>query len=105
TYDSVQSELHELPAQYPKLAKVEDYGQSEDGRTLTVIRLSSRPTDDKPAIMITSSTHGDELTTVELTMGLIQDLVQGYGSDERLTKVLDNHVLYFIPVLCPDGYI
>lgn len=106
-YDSVQSELHELASSHSGIATVEDYGQSQDGRTLTVMKLTGTKTvkAEKPEILITSSTHGDELTTVELTMGLINKLVAGYGTDDRITKMLDSHVLYFIPVLCPDGYV
>ncbi len=105
-FDSVQSELKEIADAFPKLASVESYGNSEDGRPLTVIKLTSdKHRDGKAEILITSSTHGDELTTVELTMTLMQELVQGYGTDARITKMLDTHVVYFIPVLCTDGYV
>jgi carboxypeptidase T len=104
-FDSVQKELKEIVQKYPTLASLETYGSSQEGRPLLVLRLTSPTMSEKPEILITSSTHGDELATVELSMTLIQKLVTGYGSDPRLTQMLGTHVLYFIPVLCPDGYV
>src|SRR5262249_41356227 len=57
-----------------------------------------------PVVMITAATHGDELITVEVLMHLIDKLVTGYGKDQRLTKLVNDHDLYFVPVVNPDGF-
>ncbi len=104
-FNSVQQELKDVVQKYPQIAALENYGVSQDGRPQLVLRLTGPTLSQKPEILITSSTHGDELITVELTMSLIQKFVTAYGSDTRLTHILDTHVVYFIPVVSPDGYV
>jgi predicted deacylase len=60
---------------------------------------------NKAEVMITSSTHGNEIATPEVTMFMINEILSKYGSDARFTTMLETHVLYFIPVLSPDGYV
>jgi len=104
-YNSVQAELKQLASQYPDLVSVEKYGQSVDGRDLSVLRLTGRSLAQKPELVITAATHGDELITVEVVMSLVNELIKGYGTDQRLTKMVDDHVLYFIPIVNADGYV
>jgi hypothetical protein len=104
-YQSVQSELQQLASQYPDIASVEKYGESMEKRALNVLRLSGRTLAQRPQLVITAATHGDELITVEVVMGLVQELVKGYGNDARLTKMVDDHELYFVPIVNPDGYV
>lgn len=61
--------------------------------------------EDEPELMITSATHGDEIITTEVVLGLIEKLMTGYGTDARLTKMINEHELYFIPVVNADGFI
>jgi hypothetical protein len=55
--------------------------------------------------MLTAATHGDELITTEVLIRLVDKLVAGYGNDKRFTQIIDNHDLYFVPVLNVDGFI
>lgn len=105
-FQTVQEHLKKIADTYPNLATLEEYGKSMEGRPLMALRLLSsvRTQNNKPKIMITSATHGDELITVEVLFGLLEQLVAGYGKDERLTKIVDNREIYFIPVINPDGY-
>ncbi len=105
-WNSVQAELTSIAGMNPSLASVEHYGQSDNGEPLTAFRLTGRTTDiRKPEVLITSSTHGNEIATVEITMGMIQRLIAGYGKDTRITAMMDKHVIFFIPVVSPDGYL
>ncbi len=107
TFDSVQSHLDRLAMAYPGIVTIEKYGESMEKRPLRVMKLSSdmRTHRDRPQLVLTAATHGDELITVEVLFGLIEKLVQGYGKDTRITRMIDTHELYFIPVVNPDGYI
>ncbi len=103
-WTSVQAELKQLTQDYPMLAALENYGKSDDGEPLLAIRLTSPTMVEKPEVLITSSTHGNEIATVEITMGAINEILKGYGKETKFTEMLDNHVVYFIPVVSPDGY-
>lgn len=102
TLVEVQNWMRSSSFKYP-FAKVVQYGTSASGKPLLALRLNigSAP---KPALMITAATHGDELITTEVTMNLIDQLLAGYGSNERFTQMIDRHDLYFVPVLNVDGF-
>jgi len=106
TFDTVVSELNQLVQQYPTMATLENYGSSQEGRQLLALKITNKTGSvGKPEVLITSSTHGNEIATPELTLTAIHQLLSGYGTDSRMTAMLDNHIIYIIPVVCPDGYI
>jgi len=47
--------------------------------------------------------HGDEIVGRELMIKLIEDLAKNYGSDNRITKLLDSVQIYIMPSMNPDG--
>jgi hypothetical protein len=103
-FDQVQAWMHDRADANRDLVTVSDYGVSRDGRKLTVMHLLSAASHGKPVVIITAATHGDELITTEVLMNLIDKLIAGYGKDARLTKLVDSHDLYFVPVVNPDGF-
>lgn len=104
SFDQVQSWMKGLSAGRPDLARVIDYGTSAQNRKLTALHLASARSLGKPTVMITAATHGDELITTEVLMHLVDRLVAAYGKEDRLTRLVDEHDLYFIPVVNPDGF-
>jgi succinylglutamate desuccinylase len=106
TYDSVSAELIALQIQYPDLVKLETYGTTNSGHKLYALKISDnvKMDEDEPEIMITSATHGDEIITVEVEMELILTLLKNYDKDPRLTKMINDHELFFIPMVNPQGY-
>ena len=106
TYASVGVELRELAQQYPKLVKLETYGTTRSGHTLYALKVSDNVATDEnePELMITSATHGDELITVEVTLNLLRELLAAYGTNERLTRMLNDHELFILPMVNPEGY-
>ncbi len=105
-YAQVEAELKSLVIRYPNLAKLETYGTTASGHTLYVLKVSDNVQidEDEPELMITSATHGDEIITVEVEMELINNLLQNYEKDARLTKMLEEKEIYFIPMVNPQGY-
>lgn len=104
SFDQVQAWMHASATTNRDLVTVSDYGASGEGRKLTVMHVGTAASRGKPVVMITASTHGDELITTEVLMDLVDKLVNGYGKDARLTKLVDSHDLYFVPVVNPDGF-
>lgn len=102
----VQNHLQTLLKQYPGLTSLENYGESLEKRPLVALKVTSPELKkNKPAILLTASTHGDELITVEILFGLLENLLSNYAKDSRLTQIVDRYEIYFIPVVNPDGYI
>lgn len=106
TYESVSAELKSLAVKYPTLAKLEVYGTTKSGHTLYALKVSDnvKINENEPELMITSATHGDELISVEVTMELLNELLSSYGKDPRLTKMIADHEIFFLPMVNAQGY-
>ncbi len=102
-YTQVENDLKAFAANYKNLATLETYGTTKQGRNLYVLKLSTGG-ENKPRLMITAATHGDELITTEVLFNLTGELLKGYGVDARLTKILDGRDIYMIPVVSADSF-
>ncbi len=104
-FNDVERDLLGLETNYKEITKLITYGQSANGKKLYALKLDTLVNQGKkPEIMITSATHGDELITVEVLISLMNELLSQYGKDNRITKMLDGRVIYFIPVVSPDSF-
>jgi hypothetical protein len=107
-FEKAEQHMKNLALQYPNNVKLERYGTSTEGRpeyVLTIAKDIRQIDTSKPGILITSATHGDEVITVEVTLGLMDELLAGFGTDDRITKIIDMHTLYFIPMVCVDSFV
>ena len=53
--------------------------------------------------LYTSTMHGDETVGYILMLHLIDSLLNGYGSVQRITNLLNNYQIYINPLANPDG--
>lgn len=91
---------------YPEICKLDTVGTSIQGRLILALRISdnvNQPEEPEPHFLYTSSIHGDELTGYILMMHLIDTLLQGYGSDGRITDLINNVEIVINPLSNPDG--
>lgn len=102
-FAKVENDLKAMAVNYPKIAGIETYGVTKGGRSMYALKLSTGG-ENKPRLMITAATHGDELITTEVLFSLTNELLAGYGLDTRLTKILDSRDVYIIPVVSPDSF-
>lgn len=102
-FADVEKDLKALAEKYKTLATLETYGVSSGGRNLYSLKISTGG-ENKPKIMVTAATHGDELITTEVLFTLTNELLAGFGNDERLTKILNSRDIYIIPVVSPDSF-
>ena len=102
-FEEVQAWMKDIETAHPELAKVISYGNSGGGKALSALRLSTGS--GKSAAMITAATHGDEVITTEVLMGLVDEIVAGSQGVDRIRRVLEKLDLYIIPVVNPDGFI
>jgi hypothetical protein len=102
----IQSLLKDFQKNYPDLVEYFEYGTSPLGHPFMGIKISDNVTIDEPEpeLMLTAATHGDEIITTEVLIGLIENLLAGYKTAPRLAKMVNDHELFFIPVLNADGF-
>jgi len=104
TYDQTVSQLKKWNGEAPELTEVGVYGQSSKKKDLYYIRIKNKRNGDKPKVLITACLHGNEPLSSSTTMWYIGSLLDGYGKDEKITFLLDNRDIYFVPVVSPDSY-
>ena len=70
-----------------------------------VLKISDNAADDEaePAVLYDHTIHGDEAVANELAFAFIYYLLQNYGSDARITTLVDENEIFVIPVMNPDG--
>jgi len=99
--------LMRLQQLYPSIAKVDTIGRSVQGRHLAYIKLSSNVNQRslmEPMFKFVGNMHGNEVISRQVLIYLAQYLAQGYGRDQRITRLLNNTEIYLLPSLNPDGY-
>src|ERR687895_513196 len=105
-YGELTRALHALAEEHPRFCKVESIGKSYEGREIWLAELTNAetgPADDKPAFWVDGNTHAGEVTGSMAALYLIEHLLQNYGSDDLVNRLLDEQAFYVLPRLSPDG--
>ena len=98
--------LREFHALHPDLTELHQVGESYRGQPLMVITITNEgtgPAAHKPALYVDGGIHAGELTGSSVATHLIGHLLAGYGSDPRVTALLDLRAFYVRPKFNPDG--
>ncbi|MFE7540383.1 M14 family metallopeptidase [Streptomyces platensis] len=105
TYDEATKEIDALVTKHPDILSKQVIGTSHEGRDLLALKLSKNVTKDEqePEVLFTAHQHAREHLTVEMSLYLLNEFTSKYGSDARITKMLDSREIWIIPDLNPDG--
>ena len=105
TYTTLTADLQQIASDHPSITRLQSIGQSVQGRELWMMKLSANPDldEDEPEFLYISSMHGDEVTGKELLYNLIDYLTDNYGSDPRVTTLVDTTEIWIMPSMNPDG--
>lgn len=98
--------LHACAAAYPHLCRLEPIGQSAGGRVIwsaTVTCFATGPDADKPGFQIVANHHAAELTTSSVALYTLKYLLEQYGQDPDVTRLLETRAVYILPRLTVDG--
>lgn len=106
TYEEIQSELKSLATHFAQTSKLYSIGKSTQGRDLWVMKLASEAkvqNDERPAFKFIANMHGDEIVGRELMVRFIRDMLENYGSDNRITNLLNSTQIHILVSMNPDG--
>lgn len=91
-----------------KITKLVTIGQTVQGQDIIALKVSKNARQQrdgkKPSVLYLSAQHAREWITPEMTRRLMLYLVDGYGKDKEITRLLTKNELWFVPVANPDGY-
>lgn len=104
-YAEMNTEIDQRIAAYPNIMSKRVIGKSYQGRDIVAIKISDNVASDEsePEVLFTHHQHAREHLTVEMALYLIRELGAGYGSDSRVTNMVNNREIWIVPDLNPDG--
>ncbi|UCC47805.1 MAG: peptidase [Gemmatimonadota bacterium] len=106
TVDVIYAWLGRWADRYPNLVELYEVGSSFEGRPIMQVTLTNNETGaavDKPAAFFEGGRHSGEVTSSESVLWLIQHLLESYGGDAEITRLLDTKAIYLKPENNPDG--
>jgi len=103
----VESDLQTIASSYPNIVKLISIGKTHEGRDIWAVKISDNPQveEDEPEVYYNGAHHAREWMTVEVSMCLINALVENYTTDAAIKDIVDNRQLWIVPVVNPDGRI
>lgn len=103
---AVAALLQALVAAHPERAKLESLGKSYDGREMQVITITNFAKGDasrRPGFWIDGCIHANEIQATEICLYTAWFLLEMYGRNEVVTRLVDDRVFYILPILSPDS--
>ncbi|MCK6445456.1 MAG: M14 family metallopeptidase [Planctomycetes bacterium] len=98
--------MDRLEAAHPELVSHRVIGLSVESRELRVYTLHQPKTGkdvEKPAMWIDGNVHGNEVQGGEAVVYTAWYLLENYGSNPKVTELVDGSTFYFLPTVNPDG--
>jgi carboxypeptidase T len=104
-YSEMNAEIGKLLTDHPGLIAKTSVGTSFQGRDLPLIKISDNVDTDEnePEVLFTAHQHAREHLTVEMALYLMHLLLDNYGTDTRITNLVNSREIWIIPDLNPDG--
>lgn len=102
-----QAEIHDYlvgtAQSHPELVVFEKLGESDQGRALDFVTITRAPRLTAPAIYLNGTHHGNEKSSTEATLGVIEYLLA--KRDQAPVKDwLDRYVFIVQPIVNADGH-
>jgi len=105
-YEELTRLLDQWAAAHPEIIEVQSIGVTPKGRKIWFLTLTARSTGpalEKPALLVDGNEHATEWAGGVAALHMAWRLVRDYGSDERVTRLLDTRCVYILPRMSPDG--
>lgn len=97
--------VDKVVADHPTIARKTSIGRSHEGRDLMAVKISDNVATDEaePEILFNSQQHAREHLTVEMAIYLLNLFTDSYGSDSRVTNIVNSREIWIVPTVNPDG--
>jgi len=98
--------LEALSKAHPRIFELRSLARSHEGRDIPLLVATNRTSGndrEKPAFWVDANIHATEVTGTMAALYLLVELAAKYGHDPKVTRLLDEQVIYVAPRLNPDG--
>ena len=106
TIAEIEAYLQAVTSRHDELVTLLEIGESRGGRTIWAVEINNPatgPAEEKPGFYLDGNIHGGELLGGEGAVHFVETLLASYGSDPRITEMVDSTAFYVVPVVNPDG--
>ncbi|GAA1845092.1 M14 family zinc carboxypeptidase [Asanoa iriomotensis] len=104
-YAELTAVVNQVVADHPTIARKLSIGSSYEGRDLMLIKISDNVNLDEaePEILFNAQQHAREHLTVEMAIYLLNLFTDNYGTDSRITNIVNSREIWIVPTVNPDG--
>jgi carboxypeptidase T len=104
-YAELTAVINQVVSDHPTIARKSSIGSSYEGRDLPIIKISDNVGTDEaePEILFNSQQHAREHLTVEMAIYLLNLFTDNYGTDSRITNIVNTREIWIVPTVNPDG--
>ncbi len=104
-YAEMSAETAAIASAHPAIVSRQSIGTSYQGRQIWALKVSDNVATDEaePEVLFTHNQHAREHLTVEMAMYLLNELTSQYGTDTRITGLVNTREIWIIPSVNPDG--
>lgn len=105
TYTQYVSMMQYFAATWPEICRLDTIGKSVQGRLLLAVKISDNVElkEDEPAFFYSSTIHGDELVGYVVSLRLIGFLLDNYGENVEVDRLVEDLEIWINPLANPDG--
>jgi len=105
SYTEIAAESAAVAAAHPDIVQRFSLGKSYQGRDLWAVKISDNVATDEaePEVLFDGGHHADEHMAAEMTLRIMHWLVDGYGTDPRITRIVDTREIWIVFLVNPDG--
>ncbi|WP_124726901.1 M14 family metallopeptidase [Staphylospora marina] len=104
-YNEMVNKINTIVASKPNIVSKFSIGKSYENRDLWAVKISDNVNIDEnePEVLYVSLHHAREHLTVEMALYLLELFVNNYGTDSRITNIVNNREIFIVFNLNPDG--
>jgi carboxypeptidase T len=104
-YAEMTSETAQAVADHSAIVSRVSLGNSYQGRAIWALKVSDNVGTDEsePEVLFTANQHAREHLTVEMALYILRQLTDLYGTDSRITNLVNSREIWIVPMVNPDG--
>jgi hypothetical protein len=102
SYEEVKTWMKRWNEEAPEITEFGTYGKNRQGTDLCYLRIGAP---DKKRVLIHGAIHGNEKLSTASILGIMGKMLHDYKRDEKVTWIIENRSIYFVPVFSPESYL
>ncbi|MEQ9104478.1 MAG: M14 family metallopeptidase [Rhodothermales bacterium] len=105
-YGELIQNMELMAETWPEFLTLSSLGKSWGGRDIMMMTINNPKTGpelEKAGMYIEANVHGNEIQGSEVSLYTIWYLMENYGRNDMITRLVDERVFYIVPTVNPDG--